>query len=89
MKRGDEYRIAGCACACRRRAGSPKRRWGVAGAQGGVEKSDSKEVASYEVIEAAAREGKYLTFSLAGEEYGIVIRKVKPSVWLAVSGRDT
>ena len=30
-----------------------------------------------EVIEAAAREGKYLTFSLAGEEYGIGIRKVK------------
>jgi purine-binding chemotaxis protein CheW len=30
-----------------------------------------------EVMEAAAREGKYLTFSLAGEEYGIGILKVK------------
>lgn len=30
-----------------------------------------------EVMETAAREGKYLTFSLAGEEYGIGIRKVK------------
>jgi purine-binding chemotaxis protein CheW len=28
-------------------------------------------------METAAREGKYLTFSLAGEEYGIGIRKVK------------
>lgn len=30
-----------------------------------------------EIIETAAREGKYLTFSLAGEEYGIGILKVK------------
>jgi purine-binding chemotaxis protein CheW len=30
-----------------------------------------------EVVETAAREGKYLTFSLAGEDYGIGIRKVK------------
>ncbi|MCX5818721.1 MAG: chemotaxis protein CheW [Deltaproteobacteria bacterium] len=30
-----------------------------------------------EVMETAAREGKYLTFSLAGEGYGIGIRKVK------------
>jgi purine-binding chemotaxis protein CheW len=30
-----------------------------------------------ELMETAAREGKYLTFSLAGEEYGIGILKVK------------
>jgi purine-binding chemotaxis protein CheW len=30
-----------------------------------------------DVAEKAAREGKYLTFSLAGEEYGIGILKVK------------
>jgi len=35
------------------------------------------EAAGYEGRSVAGREGKYLTFSLAGEEYGIGILKVK------------
>ena len=30
-----------------------------------------------QAVKASAREGKYLTFTLAGEEYGIGIRKIK------------
>jgi len=39
--------------------------------------SQETDVISQTVNNAAAREGKYLTFSLAGEEYGIGILKIK------------
>jgi purine-binding chemotaxis protein CheW len=38
---------------------------------------EEKKVMSYAVTRAADREGKYLTFSLAGEEYGIGILKIR------------
>jgi purine-binding chemotaxis protein CheW len=41
-------------------------------------KRDSEQIAR----KAAEREGKYLTFSLAGEEYGIVILKVREIIGL-------
>jgi purine-binding chemotaxis protein CheW len=45
------------------------------------------ETAAQEISLGAEREGKYLTFSVAGEEYGIGIRKVKEIIgMMAVTG---
>ncbi|MDA8126877.1 MAG: chemotaxis protein CheW [Deltaproteobacteria bacterium] len=44
--------------------------------------AEAMEAASFEGRASKGREGKYLTFSLAGEEYGIGILKVKEIIGL-------
>lgn len=44
--------------------------------------TDETKITGQTVSNAAVREGKYLTFSLAGEEYGIGILKVKEIIGL-------
>ena len=57
--------------------------WVVAGHRNKTcRKAGGREMGEVQMVDQAVkakanREGKYLTFSLAGEEYGIGIRKVK------------
>jgi purine-binding chemotaxis protein CheW len=44
--------------------------------------ADTTKIISQAINNTAVREGKYLTFSLAGEEYGIGILKVKEIIGL-------
>jgi purine-binding chemotaxis protein CheW len=44
--------------------------------------TDTNKIISQTINNTATREGKYLTFSLAGEEYGIGILKVKEIIGL-------
>jgi purine-binding chemotaxis protein CheW len=44
--------------------------------------AEAQQTTEHTIREADRREGKYLTFSLCGEEYGIVILKIKEIIGL-------